>query len=328
MALPSFALGGPCQGRQGQVLRAEMLAPEGPRGTRHALLRAHGRSLSRPVGGCRCNSCGRPFCGQSALLTGGCKACARRTRSRRAARAAASRRRCSGWLVPCHRPSRPRETACRNAGGRPVAQLSRSLASHANRLSMASIPVWHPESLAARLPFLRRRGLLLAATRAFFTARGYTEVETPYAVTAPGEEVHLSAFATERRGTDGSRTALWLHTSPEFAMKRLLVAGSGPIFQIARVWRNGEGSARHARRVHHARMVSPRRVDGRPRGRNNRLPPCSAAPHGHEPGRDDRSRDGRAADAGAGLQSICQRGPARDGGRCGGSGGGGRGTAA
>jgi lysyl-tRNA synthetase class 2 len=108
------------------------------------------------------------------------------------------------------------------------------------------LPVWHPETLAARLPFLRRRTLLLAATRAFFTARGYTEVETPYAVPAPGEEVHLSAFATERIGTDGARTALWLHTSPEFAMKRLLVAGAGPIFQIARVWRNGEGSARHA----------------------------------------------------------------------------------
>jgi lysyl-tRNA synthetase class 2 len=111
---------------------------------------------------------------------------------------------------------------------------------------MASLPVWHPESLAARRPFLRRRALLLAATRAFFIARGYTEVETPYAVVAPGEEVHLSAFATTRVGTDGSRTPLWLHTSPEFAMKRLLVAGAGPIFQIARVWRNGEGSARHA----------------------------------------------------------------------------------
>src|SRR6185437_8500599 len=107
-------------------------------------------------------------------------------------------------------------------------------------------PVWHPESLAARLPFLRRRALLAQATRAFFTARGYTEVETPYAVTAPGEEVHLRAFATAREHPDGSREPLWLHTSPEFAMKRLLVARAGPIFQLARVWRNGEGSALHA----------------------------------------------------------------------------------
>ena len=107
-------------------------------------------------------------------------------------------------------------------------------------------PVWHPESLAARLPFLRRRALLLQATRAFFTSRGYAEVETPCAVPVPGEEVHLRAFRTEREHPDGSREPLWLHTSPEFAMKKLLVAGAGPIFQIARVWRNGEGSDLHA----------------------------------------------------------------------------------
>ena len=82
--------------------------------------------------------------------------------------------------------------------------------------------------------------------RAFFDARGYLEVETPYAVTAPGEEVHLSAFATERIAPDGARTRLWLHTSPEFAMKKLLVGGAGRIFQLARVWRNGEGSDLHA----------------------------------------------------------------------------------
>lgn len=109
-----------------------------------------------------------------------------------------------------------------------------------------SQPAWHPDSLAARLPFLRRRALLTAATRAFFTACGYTEVETPYAVGAPGEEVHLRAFHTEREYSDGTREPLWLHTSPEFAMKKLLAAGAGPIFQFARVWRNGEGSDLHA----------------------------------------------------------------------------------
>jgi lysyl-tRNA synthetase class 2 len=108
------------------------------------------------------------------------------------------------------------------------------------------LPPWRPDSLAARMPFLRRRALLTQATRAFFTARGYTEVETPYAVAAPGEEVHVAAFRTERVDTTGARTPLWLHTSPEFAMKRLLVAGAGPVFQLARVWRNGEGSDTHA----------------------------------------------------------------------------------
>jgi len=107
-------------------------------------------------------------------------------------------------------------------------------------------PSWHPDRLADRLAFLRRRSALTQATRAFFTARAYTEVETPYAVPAPGEEVHLQPFATEYRAADGGREALWLNTSPEFAMKRLLVAGAGPIFQLARVWRNGERSDIHA----------------------------------------------------------------------------------
>ncbi len=107
-------------------------------------------------------------------------------------------------------------------------------------------PVWHPESSASRMPFLRRRMALTGATRAFFTGRKYVEVETPFVVRAPGEDVHLRAFSTVREHHDGRREPLWLHTSPELAMKRLLVGGSGPIFQIARVWRNAEGSDLHA----------------------------------------------------------------------------------
>ena len=107
-------------------------------------------------------------------------------------------------------------------------------------------PRWTPDSLADRLPFLRRRARLTKEVRAFFKNRGYTEVETPYAVPSPGEEVHLRAFRTEREWPDGTRQALALHTSPEFAMKRLLVAGAGPIFQLARTWRNGEASDLHA----------------------------------------------------------------------------------
>ncbi len=107
-------------------------------------------------------------------------------------------------------------------------------------------PLWPKRRLEARLPFLRRRATLTAAVRGFFDARFYTEVETPYAVPVPGEEVHLRPFATAREHPDGTVEPLWLHTSPEFAMKRLLVGGMGPIFQFARVWRNGEGSARHA----------------------------------------------------------------------------------
>ena len=105
---------------------------------------------------------------------------------------------------------------------------------------------WHPESLAARQPFLRRRAQLTRAVRGFFEHRGYTEVETPYAVPTPGEEVHLRAFPTIREHPDGAIENLWLHTSSEFAMKRLLVAQAGPIFQFARVWRNNEATPLHA----------------------------------------------------------------------------------
>ena len=100
-------------------------------------------------------------------------------------------------------------------------------------------PVWQAEHLAARMPFLRRRALMNAGIRAFFGARGYGEVETPYAVPAPGEEVHLPVFGLQPPG-------LYLNTSPEFAMKKLLAGGAGRIFQLARVWRNEAPSDTHA----------------------------------------------------------------------------------
>ncbi|OYV34586.1 MAG: EF-P lysine aminoacylase GenX [Acidocella sp. 20-61-6] len=93
------------------------------------------------------------------------------------------------------------------------------------------------ETLADRMPALRRRNLVAAGVRAFFGARGYTEVETPYVVAAPGEEVHLRPV---RAG------AGYLHTSPEFAMKKLLAGKAGPIFQLARVWRDEPVSPTHA----------------------------------------------------------------------------------
>jgi lysyl-tRNA synthetase class 2 len=111
-----------------------------------------------------------------------------------------------------------------------------------------ALPAWHPESFAARRPFLEARARLTAATRAWFTARGYTEVETPALVPVPGMEVHLRGFPTafEPHLGQGKRRRLWLRTSPELALKRLLVAGAGPVFELARVWRNGEVSPRHA----------------------------------------------------------------------------------
>ncbi len=112
---------------------------------------------------------------------------------------------------------------------------------------MPNVP-WSPERLAARLPFLDRRAALAAATRAFFAGRGYREVETPCLVPAPGAEVHIRAFGTrfEPHLGAGEGRSLWLRTSPELAIKKLLAGGSGPVFELARVWRNGEVSARHA----------------------------------------------------------------------------------
>nr|WP_245215834.1 EF-P lysine aminoacylase EpmA [Pararoseomonas baculiformis] len=102
--------------------------------------------------------------------------------------------------------------------------------------------------MAARLPALRRRAELTRATRAFWEARGCLEVETPCLVPAPGMEVHLHGFRSrfEPHLGRGEGRELWLRTSPELSIKRLLVAGTGSCFELARVWRNGEVSPRHA----------------------------------------------------------------------------------
>ncbi|MGO2957833.1 MAG: EF-P lysine aminoacylase EpmA [Acetobacter sp.] len=103
-----------------------------------------------------------------------------------------------------------------------------------------------PDHIRDRLPFLHRRGLMQRGIRAFLEGQGFVEVETPYAVPVPGEEVHLSPFHTVRDTPQGEQEPLFLHTSPEFAMKRIVAATGLPVFQFARVWRNGERSALHA----------------------------------------------------------------------------------
>ncbi len=93
---------------------------------------------------------------------------------------------------------------------------------------------------------LELRGRLTAATRAFFIEREFLEVETPALQISPGLEPHLMAFATELVAADQqSSQPLYLHTSPEFAMKKLLAAGLPCIFQLAHVFRNGERASTH-----------------------------------------------------------------------------------
>ncbi len=93
----------------------------------------------------------------------------------------------------------------------------------------------------------RARQSLYAALRGHFAASGYQEVETPLLVPAPGMEPHIQPFEVPfiPETEVGAARPLYLHTSPEYAMKRLLADGSGPIFQIAKVFRNGEISAAH-----------------------------------------------------------------------------------
>ena len=105
---------------------------------------------------------------------------------------------------------------------------------------------WRADKLARRLPHLQARAEILAALRAWFAGQGFVEVETPILQVAPGAEVHLQGFATDWESPDGEEEQVrWLHSSPEFAMKKLLAGGVPKLFQFARVFRNNEGSALH-----------------------------------------------------------------------------------
>src|SRR5471032_617684 len=105
---------------------------------------------------------------------------------------------------------------------------------------------WRPDKLSRRLPHLRARGRIQASLRQWFAAEGFVEVETPILQVAPGAEVHLSGFATDwETPDDAPEQVRWLHSSPEFAMKKLLAGGVLKLFQFARVFRNAEGSALH-----------------------------------------------------------------------------------
>lgn len=96
---------------------------------------------------------------------------------------------------------------------------------------------WKP---AAPLRHLRRRAELYQAIRAFFNDRGCLEVDTPMLSGAMNPDRHIESLSVNM--TDQPR---YLHTSPEFPMKRLLASGSGPIWQLCRVFRRGEWGRRH-----------------------------------------------------------------------------------
>jgi elongation factor P--(R)-beta-lysine ligase len=105
---------------------------------------------------------------------------------------------------------------------------------------------WRRERFAEKRQNLVLRAQILAAIRRFFAERGFIEVETPALQASPGLEPHLHAFETRLIEGGAAPRALYLHTSPEFAMKKLLAAGMERIFQLAHCFRNGERGALHS----------------------------------------------------------------------------------
>jgi lysyl-tRNA synthetase class 2 len=114
-----------------------------------------------------------------------------------------------------------------------------------SRLTASPSTWWSRERHADRRPALLLRNRILTAFRTWFVERGFVEVEAACLQVSPGNEAHLSAFATEAIGASGARTPLYLHTSPEFACKKLLTAGETRMFSVARVFRNRERGPLH-----------------------------------------------------------------------------------
>jgi lysyl-tRNA synthetase class 2 len=108
------------------------------------------------------------------------------------------------------------------------------------------MPWWDPHNHADRQPLLRLKGRIKAGLRAWFEDQGFTEVECGALAVSPGNEAHLHGFETRLIGPDGAASPLYLHTSPEFAAKKLLAAGETRIFEFARVFRNRERTRLHA----------------------------------------------------------------------------------
>jgi lysyl-tRNA synthetase class 2 len=99
---------------------------------------------------------------------------------------------------------------------------------------------WQP---SADLPMLRARAALLDSVREFFAARHVLEVETPLLCSAGVTDPAIEPLIVERGSS--LHSPHYLQTSPEYAMKRLLAAGSGPIYQLTKAFRDGEAGVRH-----------------------------------------------------------------------------------
>ena len=104
---------------------------------------------------------------------------------------------------------------------------------------------WHPDRHLDRRPALLTRARLATQLRLWFGQQDFLEIDPTALAASPGNEAHLHGFATTAIGNDGAPQTLYLHTSPEFAMKKLLAAGEERIFALTHVWRNRERGPRH-----------------------------------------------------------------------------------
>lgn len=105
---------------------------------------------------------------------------------------------------------------------------------------------WQPHRHADRRPLLLARNRIQQGLRLWLAGQGFTEVDPVALQVSPGNEAHLHGFATEAIGNDGQGRRMYLHTSPEFAMKKLLAAGETRIAAFAHVWRNRERGLLHS----------------------------------------------------------------------------------
>jgi lysyl-tRNA synthetase class 2 len=96
-----------------------------------------------------------------------------------------------------------------------------------------------------RRPILLARNRIEAALRSYLAGEDFVMVDPPGLQLSPGNETHLHAFATKAIGNDGVPQATYLHTSPEFSMKKLLAAGEKRIASLGHVWRNRERGPLH-----------------------------------------------------------------------------------
>ena len=106
-------------------------------------------------------------------------------------------------------------------------------------------PWWTPHVYADRRPILLARNRIETAIRGYLATEDFVMVDPPGLQRSPGNETHLHAFATTMIGEDGVAETRYLHTSPEFSMKKLLAAGEQRIASLGHVWRNRERSGRH-----------------------------------------------------------------------------------